>query len=123
MLTLVGSEVVVRRPTDIDRESTSETDAADKEAMPITSRAPTKDADIDTYQAPVALTPANRKNKARVTTEPARESSDNEVAERSKIDVEVVTMEGLEEKKNLKRSALTTGSANKVCTSFVIDLT
>jgi len=121
MLTLVGSEVVVRRPTDIDRESTSETDAADKEAMPITSRAPTKDADIDTYQAPVALTPANRKNKARVTTEPARESSDNEVAERSKTDVEVVTMEGLEEKK--KRSALTTGSANKVCTSFVIDLT
>jgi hypothetical protein len=89
--------------------------------MPITSRAPTKDADIDTYQAPVALTPANRKNKARVTTEPARESSDNEVAERSKTDVEVVTMEGLEEKK--KRSALTTGSANKVCTSFVIDLT
>ena len=42
MITLVGSEVVAQRPTDIDRYTTSETetDAADKEAMPI-SHAPT----------------------------------------------------------------------------------
>lgn len=123
MITLVGSEVVARRPTDIGRYTTSETDVANKEAMPA-SRAPTEDADIGTYQPPVALTPVNRKNKARVTAEPARESSDNEleVVERSKIDVDMITMEGLlgllEEKK--KRSALTI--ANKVCTSFVIDL-
>ena len=81
MIELVGSKVVARRPTDIDLETVPQDDAA----MPnLNSRAPTEDVDTDSdiYQTPVALTPANRKNKARLMAEH-----------------EEVTIEELEEKK------------------------
>ena len=68
MITLVGSKVVARRPTNNNLKTTSE-DNGDNKATP-TSRAPTEVADIDLYQTPVALTPVNRKNKARVMAEP-----------------------------------------------------
>lgn len=107
--------MVARRPTDIDLKTASEDDANEKEEMPTPrAQAPTdlEDVDIDLYQTPIALTPANRKRKARVMAEP------EDKAETS--DIEIVAMETLEEMR--KRRALTS-AADKVCTSSVIDLT
>jgi hypothetical protein len=93
MIELVESKVVARRPTDIDLETASEE-----------GRALTEDVDTDPYQTPVALTPVNRKNKARVMGEPkdaAVESSD----------VEVITFEWMKEKRKQKALA---SAADKV---------
>ena len=84
MIELVGSNEVAWRPTGIDLETTSEGDV-DEEAT--TPRAPTEDDDTEHYQTPVALTPANRKNKnkARVMAEPEDTPSGIEVVERFDI--------------------------------------
>jgi hypothetical protein len=82
MIELVGSKVVTRKPTDIDLDTTSELTEEDDESR---SRTPTEDVDIDNepYQTPVALTPANQKNKTRVLAEDTEvESSEIEVVER-----------------------------------------
>ena len=42
-------------------------------------RAPTEEVDPEPYQTPVALTPANRKNKARAMAEPEDALSDFDV--------------------------------------------
>jgi hypothetical protein len=103
MIELVGSKVAARRSSDIDLLSQDDTD--DDEAMPNRdSRAPTEDVDTDPYQTPVALTPANRKNKARVMAEPVESSeSDIEMVERS--DVEVVTIGELKKRRALISAA------------------
>jgi hypothetical protein len=80
MIELDGSNVVARRPTGIDLETASEGNTDDEEATP---RAQTEGVDIEPYQTPVALTPANRKNKTRVMAEPEDTSSDVEMVERS----------------------------------------
>ena len=64
--------------TDISVETAFEDD---EEAMP-TPCALTEDVVIDLYQTPVALMPANRRNKATVMAEPedtTMESSDTEL--------------------------------------------
>ena len=134
MIELVGSEVVARRPTDISVETAFEDDEEampipraltedeeemltpcaltedDEEAMP-TPRALTEDVVIDPYQTPVALTPANRRNKATVMAEPQDTTMESS-------DTELVTFEDLK-----KRRALTNAAGkSKVCTSFVIFL-
>ena len=87
MIELVGSKVVARRPTNINLrlEITSEDD--DDKMPTLGPRAPTEDADIDPYQTPVALMPANRKINARVMAEPK-----NTAGELS--DIEMATVEG-----------------------------
>lgn len=77
MVELVGSNWVVRRPTDIDLKTASESDT-DGALMTI-PRAPTEEVDPEPYQTPVALTPANRKNKARAMAEPEDALSDFDV--------------------------------------------
>lgn len=80
MIGFDGSNVVARRPTSIDLETASEGNADDEEATP---RAQTEGVDTGPYQTPIALTPANRKNKTRVMAEPEDTSSDVEMVERS----------------------------------------
>ena len=81
MIELVGSKVVTRRPT--IATDASEEDADDEKAMPYPGRRgrPTDSEDVEPYQTPVALTPANwKKNKARALAEDTEvESSDTEV--------------------------------------------
>ena len=108
MIELVGSNAGVRRPTDAVPETASQ-DGTDDEGATPTPGAPTEDVDIDPYRTPVALTPANRRNKATIMAEPGDTSSD----------IELVTFKDLK-----KQRALTTGSAaDKVCTSLMINLT
>jgi hypothetical protein len=80
MIGFDGSNVVARRPTGTDLETASEGNADDEEATP---RAQTEGVDTGPYQTPIALTPANRKNKTRVMAEPEDTSSDVEMVERS----------------------------------------
>ena len=97
MIELVGPKVVAQRPTNIDLE-TAPQDDAHYEAMPnLNSHAPTEDVDTDIYQTPVALTPANRKNKARLM-----------------VEHEEVTIEELEEKKK-GRVLISAPAPAKVC--------
>ena len=81
--------MVALRPTEFDLDT--EDDAHDEEAIP-TPRPPSEDIDIEPYQTPVALTPANRKNRTRAVME--RKDTADELS-----DVEVVTMEMREQKK------------------------
>ena len=82
----------------------------EEEAMP-TPRALTEDVVIDPYQTPVALMPANRRNKATLMAEPEDTTMESS-------DTELVTFEDLK-----KRRALTNAAdKSKVCTSFVIFL-
>ena len=76
MIGLVGSEVVAQRHTDIDLETAPDNSPAYEESTP---RTQTEDFDVDPYQTPVALRPADRKNKARVTAE--LEDTDDERSE------------------------------------------
>jgi hypothetical protein len=87
MIELVGSKVVTRKPTDIDLETVSELteeDADDDEGMLRAHKDADSDIDDnDIYQTPVALMPANRKNKAKELAEDTDvESSEIEVVER-----------------------------------------
>jgi hypothetical protein len=81
MIELFESNVVARRPTDID---------LDEEAA--TPRPPTEYDETEPYQTPVALTPANRnnKNKARAMAEPEETPSGVEMVEES--DIEMITL-------------------------------
>ena len=93
--------------TDISVETAFEDD---EEAMP-TPCALTEDVVIDPYQTPVALMPANRRNKATLMAEPEDTTMESS-------DTELVTFEDLK-----KRRALTNAAdKSKVCTSFVIFL-
>jgi hypothetical protein len=109
LIALVGSKAVTRRPTNINLETALEDDSDDKEALP-TPRAPTEILDIEPYQTPVALTPANRKNKARAMPEPEESS-----------DVEMVTMEmlGKKKRKALTGTSVVVDNVDTVCTSSV----
>ena len=118
MIELVGSKVVARKPTDINLETASEDDADGEEAI-VTPRALTEDVDIDPYRTPVALAPANRKNKARVMEDIVVEPSDIEVKfEEVKSSYEVLKMEDLQER---KKQRVLTSAADKVHLLWLID--
>ena len=111
MIELVGSKVVARKPTDINLETASEDDADGEEAI-ATPHAPTEDVDIDPYQTPVALAPANQKNKVRVMEDIVVEPSDTEVKfEEVESSYEVLKMEDLQER---KKQRVLTSAADKV---------
>ena len=111
MIELVGSKVVVRKPTDINLETASEDDADGEEAI-VTLCTLNEDVNIDPYQTPVALAPANRKNKARVMEDIVVEPSDIEVEfEEVESSYEVLKMEDLQER---KKQRVLTSAADKV---------
>ena len=108
MIELVRSKVVAWKSTNINLETASEDDADGEEAI-VTPHALTEDVDIDPYRTPVALTPANWKNKARVMEDIVVEPSDIEVKfEEVKSSYEVLKMEDLQERK--KQRALTSAT-------------
>ena len=111
MIELVGSKVVAQKPIDINLETASEDNADGEEAI-VTPRTLTEDVDIDPYWTPVALAPANRKNKARVMEDIAVEPSDIEVEfEEVESSYEVLKMEDLQER---KKQMVLTSAADKV---------
>ena len=108
MIELVRSKVVAWKSTNINLETASEDDADGEEAI-VTPHPLTEDVDIDPYRTPVALTPANWKNKARVMEDIVVEPSDIEVKfEEVKSSYEVLKMEDLQERK--KQRALTSAT-------------
>jgi hypothetical protein len=107
--------LVARRPTRTNLETASELerDAVEEEATTTPRRAPNEDIDTEPYQTPVALTPAYRKNKARVMAEPEDVPSDVETVEGS--DIEVIRLKDFVDKK--ERKALIRAD-DRVCTIF-----
>lgn len=86
MITLVGSNVVTRRPTDsdINMDTESEEDIDNEDATPCarTPRPTEDDVDMESYQTPIALTPANwKKTRTRKLVPVEAESSDIEFEE------------------------------------------
>ena len=103
--------MVAQKPTNINLETASEDNADGEEAI-VTPHTLTEDDDIDPYQTPVALAPANQKNKAMVMEDIVVEPSDIEVKfEEVEGSYEVLKMEDLQERK--KQRALTS-AADKV---------